>query len=55
MFISTTNKKKEEHVYLKYPELPIYPSIADLKRLGIRHQGKKCITGPTKLRNVFPS
>jgi hypothetical protein len=42
VFPPTTNKKKyEEHISSNHPGLSAYPSIADLKRLGIYTQGKK--------------
>ena len=41
-FSSTTNKKEyEKHTDSNHPGWPPYPSIADLKRLGVYAQGKK--------------
>ena len=41
-FPSTKDKKKyQEHVESNHRGLPPYPSITDLKRLGIYPQGKK--------------
>ena len=41
-FPSTSNKNEyQNHVESNHLGLPPYPSLADLKRQGIHHQGKK--------------